>query len=159
MTVRVLAIALVFVLGACASGGSSRPVGIVVLKGADQVLSFDRLGEIVPISGPAAVVEELDRLVGARVAVRGRINDTGAWIRAYELLEAPDGMVPYVGTLVFDQAGLRLHDETTGTRLALRSSELDALKRHHGDRLWVTGSIVGPQIVLVAHWGVIRNAP
>lgn len=156
--IRVLAIALLLALPGCAPKGASRPVGMVVLVGVDQVLSLNRMGVVAPISGPPAVVAQLDRLVGARVAVRGRISDSSAWVRAYEMIEAPDGMAPYIGRLVVDQSGVRLQDETTGTRLALRSADIETLKRHHGDRLWVTGSIVGPQLLLIAHWGVIVPA-
>ncbi len=145
---------------ACGGPGAagSRTVGIVTLHGVDQVLSLNVQGMVLPIEGRSPVVAELDRLVNARVAIKGTVGDDVVRVRAYEMLEAPDGLVPYLGVLVHDQSGVGLKDEVTGTRLALRSGELDALKRHHGARVWVTGSVIGAQTLLVAHWGVIVPA-
>ena len=131
----------------------------MTLQGVDQVLSLHVQGDRLRIQGPPAVVDRLDRLVDARIACRGRVGNGAVFIRSFEILEAPDGMVPYLGRLVYDQAGVALADETTGTRIALRSAELEALRRSHGDLVWVTGTIVGPQVLLVAHWGVLVPAP
>jgi hypothetical protein len=51
-----------------------------------------------------------------------------------------------------------IQDEMTGTELLLRGEALEEMKRHHGGRVWVTGSIVGPRRVLIAHWGLLLTA-
>ncbi len=139
----------------CARPASSRTVGIVTLYGVDQILSLNIQGTVVPIEGRSQVIDQLDRLIDARVAITGTVGSSRVRVQDYEILEAPDGLVPYLGILVHDQSGVGLQDETTGTRIALRSSDVDRMKRQHGDRVWVTGSIVGPQTLLVAHWGVL----
>ena len=165
MAGRIPALALLtlcaLLLGGCATtrgASGSRTVGIVALQGVEQVLSLDVQGVKMTIRGPRAVVDQLDRLVGARIACRGPLAAGSVTVRSFEILEAPDGMVPYLGRIVYDQAGVALADGTTGTRIGLRSADLDALKRSHGDVVWVTGSIVGPQLLLVAHWGVLVPA-
>jgi len=158
LVLSLLALALI---GGCATtrgAAGSRAVGVVSLEGIDQVLSLRVPDGVLAIGGPEKVVDQLDRLVDARVACLGPVGSGAITVRSFEILEAPDGMVPYLGRLVFDQSGVVLADETTGTPLALRSAELAALKRSHGDYVWLTGTIVGPQTILVAHWGVLIPA-
>jgi hypothetical protein len=155
LLIVLLVLASVAAIGpGCAGPSGSRTVGFVTLVGVDHVLSLNVQGTMLPIEGRSEIVDQLDRLVDARIAVVGTVGSRVV-VRSFELLEAPDGLVPYLGRLVYDQTGVRLYDETTGTRIVLRSTDLDRLKRHHGDRVWITGSIVGPQTLLIAHWGVI----
>ncbi len=158
---RPLLFLLAALLAGCATGGGpgSRTFGVVVGSGITGELLLDMRGTLLPLSGPPDVVDQLERVSGARVAVSGRAGPRGVYARRFELLEAPDGMVPHVGRLVVDQSGVMLQDELSGARLALRSSELAHVKRLHGARLWITGSLVGPQVLLIAHWGVLVDAP
>ncbi len=156
---RPLMLLLCALIAGCAAGRGTRTFGVVVVDDLGGDLMLDMRGTRVPLDGAPAVVRELLRLDGARVAISGPAGPRGVVARRYELLEAPDGMPPYLGSLLVDQSGVMLADETTGTRLALRGPELTLLKRHHGARLWITGSLVGPQILLVAHWGVLVDAP
>lgn len=154
-----LAAALAPAASGCATTGASRrEVGVVVVHGVDQALCLDLQGAILPIAGRAPVLAQLDRIVDARIEFRGNVGKRQVSVRSFEMIEAPDGMAPFVGRVVVDQAGTMLADETTGTRIALRSSELESLALQHGARVWVTGLIVGPQLLLVAHWGVIAPA-
>lgn len=152
---------LITLLVGCAAGGSGgvRTFGVVVGADVTGELMLDMRGTLVPLSGSPDVVEQLGRLGGARVAIQGPAGPRGVVARRYELLEAPDGMVPYLGRLIVDQSGVMLADEISGLRLALRSADLAQIKRQHGARLWITGSLVGPQVLLVAHWGVLVDAP
>jgi len=143
----------------CVRVPTSRTVGIVVLVGVDQILSLNVQGTVLPIEGRSDVVDALDRLVDARVAIRGSVGSDAVVVRRFEMLEAPDGLVPYLGSLVYDQAGVALQSDTAGGVIVLRSTDLDRMRQHHGDRVWVTGSIVGPQTLLVAHWGVLVPSP
>lgn len=159
--VLVLSLLAVPLIAGCATtrgAQGSRTVGIVTLDGIEQVLSLRVANGTLRVTGAVDVLDQLDRLVDARVACRGPVSADAIRVRGYELLEAPDGMAPYLGRIVYDQAGVFLAGRTAGTRIALRSGDLDALKRSHGDVVWVTGSIVGPQILLVAHWGVLIPA-
>jgi hypothetical protein len=146
--------------GCATTGGVGRAplMGMVSLEGHEQVLSLDARGQVFAISGPARILDEIDRIVDARIAVRGKVSEGRIHIRAYEMVEAPDGLPPYVGRLVVDQSGVRLEDATTGTRIGLRGPELAAMKRHHAARVWVTGTVVGRQTLLIAHWGVLAPA-
>ena len=161
LPVFALLIACLLLLEGCATTrgvGRSRTVGIIALQGVDQLLALNVQGEFLAIRGPAAVLEQIDRLIDARIACQGPRSSDTVTVRSFEILEAPDGMVPYLGRIVYDQSGVVLADETTGTRIGLRSADLEALKRAHGDRVWITGAIVGPQLLLVAHWGVLVPA-
>lgn len=148
-------------LSGCATGGGAgtRVFGVVVGTEVMGELLLDMRGTLLPLSGAPDVVDQLGRLNGARVAIAGRAGKNGVHARSYELLEAPDGMAPHVGRLIVSQSGVQLEDQVSGVRLALRSSELATIKRHHGAVLWTTGSLVGPQLLLVAHWGVLIDAP
>ena len=80
-------------------------------------------------------------------------------VRRFEILEAPDGLAPLVGAVIVDQSGVMLQDELSGNRLALQGTALADLKKIPGARVWVTGAVVGPQVLLVAHWGLLTSAP
>ena len=115
----------------------------------------------VPLRMQAAgeVLQQLGRVLGAFVAVSGSRNRDAVVVRAFEILEAPDGLAPMIGRAIVDQSGVMLQDQVTGRRLALRGPALVDLKKEHAAMIWVTGAIVGPQTLLVAHWGVLVPAP
>jgi len=102
---------------------------------------------------------QLDRLSGAFLAVRGPRGKEEIVVRSFEILEAPDGLAPMVGRVIVDQSGVMLEDQVSRSRLALRGAALIDLKKEHAAKIWVTGSIVGPQTLLVAHWGLLIPAP
>jgi len=104
------------------------------------------------------LLAQLDRLPGAFVAVRGPRTVEQVIVRDFEILEAPDGLSPLIGTVIVDQSGVMLQDQVSRTRLALRGEALIDLKKEHASKVWVTGSIVGPQTLLVAHWGLLIPA-
>jgi hypothetical protein len=157
---RPLLLLIVALLAGCAAAGTgTRVFGVVVGEDVTGELLLDMRGTLLRLTGTPGAIDQLSRLGGARVAIQGRASASGVHARQFELLEAPDGMVPHTGILIVDQSGVMLADELSGARLALRSSELALLKRQHGARLWVTGSLVGPQLLLIAHWGVLIDAP
>jgi len=110
------------------------------------------------LAAPRDLALQFARLDGAVIVVRGAIGARGVRVRSYELVDAGDGLSPLVGTIVVDQSGVGIDEEITGTRLALRGTTLEELKPLHACRVWVTGSVVGPQILLVAHWGLLLRA-
>ncbi len=147
---------------ACATtprGGARAYEGVVVHVGAEAVLSLAREGHVRAMTGPERLILQLDRLPGASVSVRGGlVGDDELRVRDFQLLDPGDGLAPMVGTLIADQFAIVIDDEITGTRLALRGPQLRELKRHHGGRVWVTGSVIGPRQVLIAHWGLLLTA-
>ena len=109
--------ALAVLTGAATSGCAttqSRITGLVALRGFEQELVLDRGDETLRLGGRKDVIAQLDRLVDARVRLQGAVQGDTVLVRGYELLEAPDGMVPYIGRLVVDQSGARL-DEASCT--------------------------------------------
>jgi hypothetical protein len=134
-----------------------RPPGIVVVE--DGRILLDFLGNRLPVRARPAILDQLSRLPGAVLRIRGPTGPRAVHVRAFEILDAGDGLTPYVGRVVVDQAGVQLLDEVTGTRLALRGEALQALRELHGARVWASGSIVGPRLVLVAAWGVLVPVP
>lgn len=155
---QALLIAALLLAGcATAGGGGTRIFGVVGFDG--DALILDMRGTALPLRGPPDVEDQLRRLESGRVAIRGSASRDGVVAREFELLEAPDGLPPYVGRLIVDQSGVMLQDEVSGHRLALRGPELARLKRNHGARIWVTGSLTGDQLLLLAHWGLLIPAP
>jgi hypothetical protein len=157
---------LVFTATACATtrsqggwAGSALTRGLVEIDPESSSLVLVVAGTQLAISAPPALREELDRLSGAFVAVAGHRSDASIQVQDYEILEAPDGLAPLTGVIIVDQSGVMLQDEVTRSRLALRGQALIDLKRQHRARVWVTGSVVGPQVFLVAHWGLLVPAP
>ena len=106
-------------------------------------------------SGDKEQLEQLDRLVDARVKLYGRQAGGRISVRSFEVMEAPDGMVPFVGQVIVDQSGTRIDEDATGTPIYLQGEDLRRLRSLHGARIWVTGSVVGAQTLLIAHWGVL----
>ena len=159
---RTLLVLLFAVPLACATTGAgsrSHPVvGLVVAADGDQPLALDEQGTIRTLAGPRRLLDQLGRLPGAIVSVGGSVTNTRVVVRSFDIEDAGDGLRPLVGRIVVDQAGVQLEDDVTGTRLALRGEALGSVKHQHGSRVWVTGSVVGPQTFLIAHWGLLVPA-
>lgn len=141
----------------CATSGTGF-AGFLALQGVEQEVVLQHSGDPLRLAGRPAVLAELDRLVDARVTLRGSLRGDTLHVRDYEILEAPDGMVPFVGRVVVDQSGARIDEEPGGTPIYLRGEDIRSLRRHHGALVWVTGSVVGAQTLLIAHWGLIVPA-
>ncbi len=164
-----LAVALAFhaTLAACATTGASsgfssahhRHQGLLQWSTDGETLNINQQGSIRPLKAPPRIQDELERIPGAVITFSGSILGPEVRIAAFRMVEAPDGMTPWVGRLLTDQSGVMLEDEVNRVRLALQGKALHRLKRQHGARIWVTGSVVGPHVLLVAHWGVLEPAP
>ena len=152
-------LALFFLLLFATSCATVAPVrGVVVLSGEGEPrLTVDGLTR--DLRGSRGLLDQLGRLPGAIVDVVGAGSERAVTARSFEIVDPGDGLVPLVGFLVIDQAGVQLEDEVTGTRLALRGEALAELRFLHGARVWITGSVVGPQLWLVAHFGVLVPPP
>lgn len=159
---RALLLGLLLLVSACATTGGAQGsgpvIGLVTERPNDGALALDVQGDIRTLAGPRQLLDQLARLPGAIVSVRGSATRSSVRVREFEIVDAGDGLRPLVGHIVVDQAGVQLEDDVTGTRLALRGEPLSRLKHQHGSRVWITGSVVGPQIFLVAHWGVLVPA-
>lgn len=107
--------------------------------------------------GPRAQLDQLRSLEGATLRIPGRPCGDSIRVSRFELLTAPDGLVPHVGTLIQDQGGTYLDDEQAGTRLRLDGPEAPG-RTEHGARLWLTGLVSGPQTLTVLRWGVLEPA-
>ncbi len=126
-----------------------------IVQVADDGVRLDVRGQAVPLAASKDLIGELSRLDQASIGVRGTIQGGKLRVRSYELVEGPDGLPAHYGKLVVDQAGPVLLDEVSGSRIGLRVLDIDALKQHHGARLWVTGTFVGDQVLMVANWGIL----
>ncbi|MCO4769341.1 MAG: hypothetical protein KDA24_04870 [Deltaproteobacteria bacterium] len=160
MTRHLLVIAcLLWLLPSCATtraGQGTAPIrGIVVTSSEDAAIRLDEQGLIRTLAGPRQLLDQLARIPGAYVSVVGAGTTTTVRVKDFEIIDAGDGLRPLVGWLIVDQSGVQLADSVTGTRLALRGQPLAKLRAEHGARIWVTGSVVGPQTLLVAHWGIL----
>jgi hypothetical protein len=157
---------LVFFSSGCAASlanggwaGSSVTRGLVQLSPRSDELLLVVSGSPLRMQMSKDHAAQLDRLSGAFVAVRGPRSKEQIIVRGFEILEAPDGLAPMIGRVIVDQSGVMLEDQVSRSRLALRGVALVALKKEHAAKIWVTGSIVGPQTLLVAHWGLLIPAP
>ena len=156
-----LLLILTSVLGCATTGstaGSSAVLGLVQEVGPDGALSLDEQGRIRTLVGPRQLLDQLARIPGAIVSIRGPVTSSSVRVREFEIVDAGDGLRPLVGHIIVDQAGVQLEDQVTGTRLALRGEALASIKHQHGSRVWVTGSVIGAQVFLVAHWGLLVPA-
>jgi len=165
---RLLVILCVLFASACATTGAPPPPtsgdapgtdtrlrGIVVPASDVTSLSLDERGVVRTLAGPSRLLDQLARIPGGYVAIRGPVTSTKVRVRDFEIIDAGDGLRPLVGWVIVDQAGVQIEDSVTGTRLALRGDALGEIKDEHGARVWVTGSVVGAQTLLVANWGIL----
>jgi len=160
---------VVLVMSGCVTTGSpssaGRPgLGRAPIRGivgatSEGELGLDLQGLLLKVVASPTILDQLDRIPGAYVEIRGAVGAASVRVRAFEILDAGDGLRPMVGTLVIDQSGVMLADEVTGTRLALRGGALAKLKDLHDARVWLTGTVVGPSVMLVAHWGLLVPPP
>jgi hypothetical protein len=159
MRLPALLLVFLFAVAGCATlpgPGASAPVrGLVRPATDDGALTLDDSGVIRTLAGPSRLLDQLARIPGAIVAIQGTATPRVVRVRDFEIIDAGDGLRPLVGWLIVDQAGVQLEDSVTGTRLALRGRALAELKEQHGARVWVTGSVNGPQTLLIAHWGIL----
>ncbi len=138
--------------------GASVTRGLVEIDVRSDQLFLSVSGTTLWMKAAPFLEAQLDRLEGAFLAVRGPRTAEHIVVRGFEILEAPDGLSPLIGMVIVDQSGVMLKDQVSGTRLALRGEALVDLKKEHASKVWVTGSIVGPQTLLVAHWGLLVPA-
>ena len=138
--------------------GSSVTRGLLEVDHRSDHLQLLVSGTTLKMQAAPALEAQLGRLPGAFLAVRGPRTAEEIVVRDFEILEAPDGLSPLIGTIIVDQSGVMLKDQVSRSRLALRGAALIDLRREHASKVWVTGSIVGPQNLLVAHWGLLVPA-
>ena len=138
--------------------GASVTRGLLEVDHRSNQLRLLVSGTPLSMQAAPALEAQLDRLPGAFLAVRGPRSADQIVVRDFEILEAPDGLSPLIGTIIVDQSGVMLKDQVSRTRLALRGEALVDLRREHASKVWVTGSIVGPQTLLIAHWGLLVPA-
>ncbi|MBJ94019.1 MAG: hypothetical protein CMP23_06015 [Rickettsiales bacterium] len=162
LAIVVLLVVVLSVLSSCAglrsrSGwyGASLTRGFVQLEATSGKPQLQVSGSLLDMQAAADVDGQLRVLEGAFLAVHGSRSEGVLKVRSFEILEAPDGLAPMVGAVVVDQGGVMLEDELSGRRIGLRGQALAELKRQHAARIWVTGSVVGPQTLLVANWGLL----
>jgi len=139
--------------------GSRVTRGLVEIDAARSVLVLVVAGDRLDIRAGSELMARLDRLPGAFIAATGQRAETTIDVRDFEMLEAPDGLAPLIGDIIVDQSGVMLEDEVTGRRIVLRGEALLDLRKKHRARVWVTGAVVGPQVLLIAHWGLLVPAP
>lgn len=147
-------------MAGCATVRGPVEVGVVAAHPELDSVALRRAdGSWLRLRGPARLLDQLARLPGAAVEIPGRATGSSIRVRDFVVLEAEDGMRPLVGRLIVDQSGVMIADEDSGGRISLQGPAVAALREQNGARLWITGTIVGPQRLIAVHWGLLLPPP
>jgi len=102
------------------------------------------------------LIEELRNLDGARVDVVGTVSGRRVRVVGYRLLDPGNGMQPYVGQLTIGQLDVSVYDIALGRRYTLARPLPVSIFELHGAKVWITGEVVGTDLIRVADFGIIR---
>ena len=144
---------LCFFVSGCVGGPATR-VGYLTTD--DQRLVLEQVdGHRYQLVGPQ-LVDELRTVPGARVEVAGLGNGPRYRVGGYRILDIGNGEQPYVGFVVVDQAGTRIRDEALGRDFFLDGIPTASVRDLHGAKIWITGLLVGADLLHVREFGIIR---
>ena len=164
MRVRKFVVSLLFsLLMGCGNQGSDMDTPAPeVLEGELRIAGSEPMTMVMlrPVSGgeeirlQGAMVEELRRLGGVVVAVRGQMGESqmqGFDVTSYEVTSV-EGRRPSVGTVVSRDGGLWLDGEAS-----VRLENVPAgLRSRVGAKVWVLGTVVDG-VLRLQSYGVIRE--
>ena len=100
-----------------------------------------------------AVGKELGALPGAHVKVWGQVVAAALRVSHYQVLDAGNGFMAYVGFIAVDQRGVRLQEWLNGREWFLLVEDRDAFRALHGAKVWITGLEESPEEIRPLGWG------
>jgi hypothetical protein len=143
-------------LAGCASTGATH---IGLLRVAAEQVELQLPDASLTLRGRELEVD-LRNLDGARVEIAGiRLGARRIRVVGYRVLDPGNGMHPYVGQLRVGQLGPTLVDEALGREFDVARPWPPELASLHGARVWLTGELVGLDLLQVSAFGIIRPPP
>lgn len=139
------------VLGCALSAHRS---GMVQLEG-ERVTLVEPTGRSFRVapSGQGALMRALE---GYIVSVEGPRLGRRVWVRDWAVLDAGDGVPPFMGRLRRFGGNWLLDDRTSGQTIVLEPESVGDLASADGKVVVVRGLVVGAQTVRVLGWRVVE---
>jgi len=134
----------------CATTGLQARVGFVELDQRQRphlLLTDARLRLTSPVG------KELAALPDARVKAWGTLVGASMRVQHYQVLDAGNGFMAYVGWIIYDQSGVRLKEWLNGREWTLVGEGVRDLREWHGNKVWITGLEDGPDEIRPLAWG------
>ena len=106
------------------------------------------------LTGEAAALREA---LGCRVEISGPAWGRSMTVNQWKIVDSGYGSEPFVGELFFSGSAWRVRDRNTGTWVELVVESMGRLREHEGDLVLVDGFVLGPNLVKVVSFRILRD--
>ena len=128
----------------------------LILKDKDRILMVASSGQSVPLQlvGDSTALKEA---LGCRVKLEGPKVWGRISVRSWKIVDSGYGSEPFVGELFFTGSAWRIRDRNSQTWVELVAESMGSLADHEGDLVLVDGFVLGPNLVKVVSFRVLRD--
>lgn len=136
---------------------SAHRSGLVSVDG-EQVTLMESTGKVFSISsrGEGEILGAMEQCV---VDVRGLRVGKWLFVRGWDVVDAGDGIPPFVGVLRRYGGNWTLEDLHSGQTVLLDPKTVGSLSQEEGRLVLVRGMVVGAQLVAVVAWRALEGEP
>jgi len=136
--------------------GAPGPRSGLVLSDKDRIVLVENTGRSTRLRlvGDAGALKEA---LGCRVEVSGPTWGRTMSVQRWRIVDSGYGSEPFVGELFFTGSAWRIRDRTTGTWVELVVESMGRLREHEGDLVLVDGFVLGPSLVKVVSFRILRD--
>lgn len=148
---------MTFLLAALMTGcGAPGPRSGLLLSEHNQVLLVESTGRTsrLKLTGDAVALNEA---LGCRVEVSGSPLGRRFIVNRWKITDSGYGSEPFVGELLFTGSAWRIRDRNSQTLVELVVESMGKLREHEGDLVLVDGFVLGPNLVKVVSFRVLRD--
>ena len=128
----------------------------LILKDNERILLVGPSGRSVPLQlvGDSTALKEA---LGCRVSLEGPKVWGRLAVQSWKILDSGYGSEPFVGELFYTGSAWRIRDRNSQTWVELVAESMGGLRQHEGDLVLVDGFVLGPNLVKVVSFRVLRD--
>ena len=136
--------------------GTPGPRSGLLLSENDRVLLVENTGRTsrLKLAGDAVA---LSQALGCRVEVSGSTFGRQFIVNRWKITDSGYGSEPFVGELLFTGSAWRIRDRNSQTLVELLVESMGTLRQHEGDLVLVDGFVLGPNLVKVVSFRILRD--
>ena len=128
----------------------------LILEDQERILLVASSGKAAPLrlAGDSTALKEA---LGCRVQLEGPKLFGQISVQKWKIVDSGYGSEPFVGELFFSGSAWRIRDRNSQTWVELVVESMGSLTQHEGDLVLVDGFVLGPNLVKVVSFRVLRD--